>query len=151
MPVKVPRGPGRADDPVVDQVAAALERYLTDHPRAVIDIYRQGRYSVKVRVVDPDFDGVRRAARHDRVWAYLGTLPEDVYGEVHVLLPLAPAEQPESAGNFEFDHPVKWDGELGLSINGEGKSLFGVPTAGGISIVGAEPTVPATGTPPTSS
>jgi stress-induced morphogen len=114
MAVAVPRGPTPAEDEVLRAVVAALERYQGDHPAAVIDLYRHGPYSIKVRVIDPDFAGVRRGSRHERVWVYLRALPEELAGEIHTLLPLTPEEQADSFGSFEFDHPAPVAGSLRL-------------------------------------
>jgi stress-induced morphogen len=126
MAVNVPRGPSPAEDEGLRQVQAVLERYQADHPSAVVDLYRHGPYSIKVRVIDPSFAGVRRGARHQRVWSYLATLPDEQSSEVHTLLPLTPEERVESFGDYEFDHPAPLT--VGVRLLAFGGQPNGEPT-----------------------
>ncbi len=54
-------------DACLEAVTNALARYKAQHPHADIVIYRQNFVSVRVRIIDRDFDGVSKADRHDHV------------------------------------------------------------------------------------
>lgn len=95
------------NDEVVDQVRMALHGYAKSHPAARIDVKRQNTVSVRARVVDPDFAGISRADRHDVIWRFLETLPEDVQSQVSLLVLLTPQETSKSLANIEFDNPIR--------------------------------------------
>jgi len=93
-------------DPVIEKIIEALSRYQQDHPQAQIDIYRQNRVSVRLRIVDPSFAGLGKPHRSDLVWNYLEELPDEVQGDISAVILLTRDEAPASFANFEFDHPV---------------------------------------------
>ena len=103
MAVNIIRG---ASDDAIAQVAGALQSYAAAHPRATVDVYRQSRFSIKVRIVDPSFTRMPMGDRHDLVWPILDPLPDDLVSDITTLILLAPDEVSESLANFEFDHPV---------------------------------------------
>lgn len=94
-----------ARDEILDAIVRELESYRADHPDARVATYRQGPFSVRVRIVDPGFAKMRHADRYDLIWAYFGRLTEDEQGDVHQCVLLAPDEVETSLGNFEFEHP----------------------------------------------
>ena len=96
---------GNSDDRL-QAVADALEAYEEQHPNAQIKLYRQNSASIRVRIVDPEFEGISKADRHEAVWAFVKDLPEDQQSEISVLLLLTPDELKLSFANFEFDNPV---------------------------------------------
>jgi stress-induced morphogen len=102
MPRKI-RG---AADGSVTRVLDTLARYEAAHPRAEIEVYRRNSASVRIRIIDPDFAGMDRAARHNHVWDLLDELPEDVQSQISVLLLLTPEETGKSLANQDFDHPI---------------------------------------------
>lgn len=93
-------------DQIVEQIRTALEAYEGAHPNARVDLYRQNTVSVRIRVVDPDFLGVDKPTRHANVWNHLQGLPEDVVGDISMLLLLTPQEMKGSFSNLEFEDPV---------------------------------------------
>ena len=93
-------------DDCLQAVADALAKYEHQHPNAKIEVYRQNSASVRARIVDPDFEGLSKAKRHDTVWAFIRDLPEDRQAEISVLLLLTPDELKTSLANYEFDNPV---------------------------------------------
>ncbi|MEI8372269.1 MAG: hypothetical protein WCJ35_05455 [Planctomycetota bacterium] len=93
-------------DPILIVIANALTAYEKAHPKADIVIFRQNSVSARVRIVDPELGGISKADRHDLVWEYLSTLPDEIQNEVSVLLLLAPEETAVSFANFEFEHPI---------------------------------------------
>ena len=96
---------GRKDSRLT-QVAEALKPYRSQHSKAEIVLYRQNSASIRIRIIDPDFQRVSRGDRHEQVWMLLESLPEDVLGELSILLLLTPQETSKSFANMEFDHPV---------------------------------------------
>ncbi|MEO6810377.1 MAG: hypothetical protein ABI353_14775, partial [Isosphaeraceae bacterium] len=93
-------------DNIVALVLQALRGYKDQHPHARIDAYRQNSVSIRVRIIDPDFAGVRRAERHEILWRFLELLPDDVQSQMSLLILLTPEELPMSFANLEFDNPV---------------------------------------------
>lgn len=96
---------GDSDD-VIKQIEIVLEAYQKDHPLAQVTMYRQNSVSVHIRIVDPDFNGMSKADRNDRVWDYLDRLSDNAQADVSVLLLLTPSELPKSFANLEFEDPV---------------------------------------------
>ena len=103
MSIHIARG---HSDAGIEQINAVLKGYEHDHPRAVIDIYRQNSVSVRIRIIDPDFRGLERSERHERVWKYLEKLPDEAQADVSMLVPLCPDETEKSFANLEFDDPL---------------------------------------------
>ena len=106
MPVTVPRGPQPDTDEGLRQVAGALDRFTADHAPSSVEIYRHGRYVIRVRVVGEVFRDRSKDDRHRLVWGYLRDLPEDTLSDISVLLLLTPDEKGSSFASFEFDDPV---------------------------------------------
>ena len=103
MPIKLRT---KRPDPVLRQIADALKAYEQAHPRAQIEAYRQNSVSVRLRVIDPDFQGRSRAEREEELWALFEDLPEDVVAEISLLLLFTPEEAKKSFANVEFDNPI---------------------------------------------
>jgi hypothetical protein len=93
-------------DAAVRRVLDVLREYEAQHPRARIDAYRQNSASVRVRIIDPDFDELERAAREELVWKILEQMPESIQTQITLLLLLTPKEAEFSFVNFEFDNPT---------------------------------------------
>ena len=95
-----------ANDEKIASLADRLARYELRHPRAEIQILRKNVASIHVRIVDPDFEGIDRADRHDAAWEFIAELPESVQCSVSVLLLLTPDEATNSFASSEFDPPM---------------------------------------------
>jgi stress-induced morphogen len=93
-------------DQVIDQLREALDSFGSKHPKAKIHLYRQNPASVRIRIIDPLFQGLSKSQRHDEVWKFLEKLDEEVQSEVSMLLLLNPDETKLSFGNMEFEDPV---------------------------------------------
>ncbi|WP_089718583.1 hypothetical protein [Candidatus Entotheonella palauensis] len=96
---------GKSDDRL-QGVADVLVKYKEQHHNADIAVYRHNSVSVRIRIVDPDFDGINKADRHDIVWDFVKTLPEDQQSEIGLLLLFTPSETEMSFANDEFDNPI---------------------------------------------
>jgi stress-induced morphogen len=102
MPIKIARG---KTDEALDQVRDALEVYQQEHHSAEIALYRQNAVSIRIKVVDPDFDGIAKSARHSTIWEYIQKLPDEVQSDVSMLVLLTPREVKKSVANLEFEDP----------------------------------------------
>jgi hypothetical protein len=103
MAINILRG---KSDEILDKIIGALRVYESDHPQAQIDLYRQNSVSVRLRVIDPNFAGQGKPQRSQQVWRYLGTLPDEVQGNLSTVLLLTPEETNGSFANFEFEDPI---------------------------------------------
>jgi stress-induced morphogen len=86
-------------------IKKALEVYEKAHPAARIELYRQNSISVRIRVIDPAFAGLEKSERHDKIWDHLVTLPDEIQGDVSMLVVLTPEEVKRSMANLEFENP----------------------------------------------
>jgi stress-induced morphogen len=81
----------------------ALSEFEKQHPHARIDLYQRNGLTVRVRVIDPCFAGLRRSERHDLVWEHLEKVPDDVVGRITMLVAVTQKELKDSYGNMEFE------------------------------------------------
>jgi stress-induced morphogen len=93
-------------DPAVRQVLEVLGEYNASHRDAKIEAYRQNSASVRVRIIDPEFQGVDRIQRENLVWTILERLPESIQTQITLLLLLTPQEAEFSFTNLEFENPI---------------------------------------------
>lgn len=82
------------------------KHYLPKHPGARVDAYRYNPGSIRLRILDPDVEDTLLTERDIPVWDVLSEhLPEEVHGEINMLLILTPKESKRSIGNMEFENP----------------------------------------------
>ena len=93
-------------DPAVQCVLNALKPYEDQHPNAEIVAYRQNSVSIRIRIVDPDFQGADRVEREKAVWPFLERLPDDVLADITILLLITPDEAGKSFANHDFENPL---------------------------------------------
>ena len=96
----------RNGDAQVQQVLEVLDQYKGDHPNAQIEARRQNSVSIRIRIIDPDFNGLDRVDREPSVWNILKTLPEEIFTNITMLLLLTPDETEGSLANREFEDPI---------------------------------------------
>jgi len=94
------------NDAEIRQVTAALEPYTHAHPQARVDVQRQNSVSIRIRIIDPDFQGMDRVDREPEVWRALNALPDEVFANITMLLLITPAEAATSLANQEFEDPI---------------------------------------------
>jgi hypothetical protein len=94
---------GRPDG-AVRQLAEEFKDFERDHPRARIDLHRRNPAVIRIRIIDPDFEGMDRVQRDDLVWSYLDRMRSEAKGDITMLLLLTPAEAPLSPANLEFEN-----------------------------------------------
>jgi hypothetical protein len=77
-----------------------------------VDAYRYNSASIRVRVIDPRFEGLPTEKRDAMVEPYLEKLPEDTQADIMTLFTFAPSELQRSPKTFrefslntEFDDP----------------------------------------------
>ncbi len=93
-------------DMQVQQVLDILTEYERTHPQAQIEGRRQNSVSIRLRIIDPDFQGMDRIEREPAIWQLLRKLPEEVFVNITMLLLLTPEEAEHSLASQEFDHPI---------------------------------------------
>ena len=72
------------------------------------DAYRYNPSSIRVRVIDPRFEGLERAERDDLVDPVLATLPPETEGDIVTLLTLTPEEATDpQRGGFRLYYRAK--------------------------------------------
>jgi HEPN domain-containing protein len=102
------RGCAMRREYATDQVTRRVEKkirdqYLPAHPRAAVQAYRYNGWSIRVRVIDPDFEGRSLVARDNEFVPILKALDESVQDRVTMLLLLTPEESQRSDLSQEFD------------------------------------------------
>ena len=93
-------------DGQVQQILDLLTAYERMHPQAQIDGRRHNSVSIRLRIIDPDFQGMDRIARESAIWKLLHQLPEEVFVNITMLLLLTPEETAHSLASQEFEHPI---------------------------------------------
>ncbi|ETW92027.1 MAG: hypothetical protein ETSY1_45600 [Candidatus Entotheonella factor] len=93
-------------DVQVQQVLDILMAYEQAHPKVQIEGYRHSPVSIRLRIIDSDFQGVDRLDREPEIWKLLNQLPEEVFVNITMLLLLTPNEASYSLASQEFDHPL---------------------------------------------
>ena len=83
-----------------------LQEYERMHPQAQIEGRRHNPVSIRLRIVDPDFQGMSRLKREPTIWKLLQRLPEEVFVDITMLLLLTPEEAARSLASQEFDDPI---------------------------------------------
>ena len=106
MSVGVPRGPRPELDDGVRQCAKVLERFIGEHPTARAEMYRHGRYSLRLRVTWQGFHGVEVSQRQKLFFKYLTPLPGEVFADIALVVLSTPQEHNNSVGSDEFDNPA---------------------------------------------
>jgi hypothetical protein len=94
-------------DAATKQIERALaEQYLPNHPRASLTVYRYNSASIRVRVVDPDFEGQDLVERETEIFPIIRKLPDDLQDQITMLFLVTPHESERSTLSAEFDHPT---------------------------------------------
>ena len=106
MAKKTARGKStNGSDRKLTEVRSILGRYQSLHPSAKVEAKRYNSASIRVRVIDPAFEGVHRADRDKELWEMMQELPDDTVADLTMLVMLAPSELRTSMANLEFEDP----------------------------------------------
>jgi hypothetical protein len=93
-------------DTSTKRVEKALSgKYLPQHPRAKVDVYRYNSASIRVRIIDPDFEGKSITAREAEVLPIVRDLSGKLQDQITMLLLITPEESNRSLLSAEFDDP----------------------------------------------
>jgi stress-induced morphogen len=87
-----------------------IEQRLRDAGFAQLDAYRCHSASIRIRIVDPQFEGKRSPEREDMVFPVIDKLPKRTREDILLLLTLAPSEVGQvnrhALINLEFEDPL---------------------------------------------
>jgi hypothetical protein len=100
------KNPKKTDKTVKGIRKLLEEKYLPDHSKAKIDVYRYNSASIRIRVIDPSFSGLDWIERDTFLWKTIEELSEDTTSQITLLLCLAPNEVGKSMMNMEFEDPT---------------------------------------------
>jgi stress-induced morphogen len=93
-------------DAYVNSVLEILHQdYAQAHAKAKVDVYRQNFASIRIRVIDPDFQGMDRVQRDNLLWKTIEKLPDEIQSQITMLVLLTPKETKTSFANMEFNDP----------------------------------------------
>jgi stress-induced morphogen len=88
-----------------------IEELLGQHFKQA-DSYRYNSASIRIRVIDPQFEGMPREKRDQMVEQYLDTLPPETQRDIVTLFTFSPSELMQTPTTFreymlntEFDAP----------------------------------------------
>lgn len=93
-------------DHEVANITEALIAYRQNHPDAKMDMQRRHKFSIHIRIIDPDFEGMDRVDREPEVRKLLRTLDDETFQNITVIHLFAPSELERSFANLEFENPV---------------------------------------------
>lgn len=88
-----------------------LTQYENEHPGSSTEYYRYNSASIRIRIVDPMFDGMSEDERENIAYAYIDQLPDNIANDITLLLLFTDHEiaNPETTifglANLEFDDP----------------------------------------------
>lgn len=86
-----------------------IEKRLREAGFAQVDAYRFNSASIRVRIIDPRFEGLPGSERQDMVFPVMDKLPKKIREDILLLLTMAPSERGgpnrHLLVNLEFDHP----------------------------------------------
>jgi stress-induced morphogen len=97
---------GMKPDSALNKILTVLGEYEKDHPNAEIEVYRQNSVSIRIRIIDPEFEGKDRVDRDEEIWKILKQLPEKIRLDITILLLLTPEEAKHSFANMDFEDPI---------------------------------------------
>jgi hypothetical protein len=89
-------------DAGVQAILDVLAGWKKEHAKAQIDAYRLYPFTVRVRIIDPDFRDIDRIERHDAVWRLLDRLPEEVASDIGMLVLVTPGEKKRSGPTWSL-------------------------------------------------
>jgi len=107
---------------MTNATAPVWEAKRTDETRGIenllrakferVDAYRYNSASIRVRVIDPRFEGLPQEKRDAMIEPYLEQLPERTQADIMNLFAFTPSELEQTPGSFreymlntEFEHP----------------------------------------------
>lgn len=105
-----PKPESPAWEPMRTAETRKIEERLCAAGFAQVDAYRFNSASIRIRVIDPQFEDKRGSRRQDMVFPVIDTLPKRTREDILLLLTLAPSEvgrvNRQATINLEFEHPL---------------------------------------------
>ena len=98
--------PNQATDLVLQEVLHYLDSYEADHPGSRGKAYRQNSASIRIRIIDPRFQGMDRIDRDTEVRRSFNQLSDEAHFQVTMLLLLTEEELTRSFANMDFEDPI---------------------------------------------
>jgi stress-induced morphogen len=98
--------PNKLNDEVIQEILRFLEAYERDHPGSRGTAYRQNSASVRIRIIDPRFEGMDRVDRDIEVRKGLDQLSDEAHFQITILLLLTEDELSGSLANMDFEDPI---------------------------------------------
>jgi hypothetical protein len=98
-----------------DEELTALHQLLEDYeqtfPGAQTSYYRRNNVSIRLRVIDPSFQGLTQTARSERVEGWIEKLPDEIAQNITLMLLYTPQEltnpiSTQAFSNLEFEQPT---------------------------------------------
>lgn len=89
------------------EIVSTLERFVSDHPDASINLFRTSPVSIRIRVVADIFSKLSRGRRHELLWEYLKLANDEAASDISTLTPLSPQELKSSWVSMEFDEAAR--------------------------------------------
>lgn len=86
-------------------IRKALAPFLAKHPKAQLDMYRRNQYALRMRVIDPGFEGMDLVDRDTLIREYLDSLPDEIMDDLTMIVLITPKESATSVANFDYDNP----------------------------------------------
>lgn len=106
----VPSSESPTWDSMKDDDSRLIEERLRRAGFERADAYRYNSASIRVRVVDPQFEGMSVPDREDMIFPIIDRLPKRIREDILLLLLMAPSEvggpNRHLLVNLEFDHPL---------------------------------------------
>jgi hypothetical protein len=99
----MPKQNTKQEDKDVRSILDALRPFAEAHPQARIDIHRDNDVIIRIRIIDPGFQGLDRVERDAQIWPLLEKLPEDTLNQITFMLPITPKETKKSMANMDFE------------------------------------------------
>ena len=80
-------------DSELQRLGDALAQYGRANPNARVDLIRENSAAIQIRVTDPQFAGLSKVERSNKVWPFIRLLPEELQDEISALVLLAPQDR----------------------------------------------------------
>ncbi len=108
------KGQATQAEPAWEMLRTDQTRQIEERLRAAgftqVDAYRFNSASIRIRIIDPRFEGKPGSERQDMVFPVIDRLPKRIREDILLLLTMAPSELGGPNRHFlvnrEFEHPL---------------------------------------------
>ena len=81
------------------------DKYVSTHPKAAVSVYRYNDWSIRVRIIDPEFKERSIIEREKDILPIIHGLSDYAQDRITMLLLITPEESKRSLLSLEFDDP----------------------------------------------